>query len=164
MNYLIVSFDGGGIRGIYACALWARLCRLFPRLRRLVRLFAGNSTGGIIVCGIAYGKTGDQMIDFYQANGPLIFRRGLWRKIKTLGGLTGPKYSNAALYDALKEVFGFSTLGELNVKILIPSFDLQNWKPKFFHNFAGPDSDAGEYLYDIAMRTSAAPVYFPTYG
>jgi uncharacterized protein len=37
------------------------------------------------------------------------------------------------------------------------------WKPKFFHNFAGPDSDGAEKIADVALRTSAAPTYFPVY-
>ena len=56
--------------------------------------------------------------------------------------------------------------------VLIPSFQLDNqaphagqrqWKPKFFHNYPGPDSDGAELVVDVAMRTSAAPIYFPTY-
>jgi hypothetical protein len=62
---------------------------------------------------------------------------------------------------------------------LIPAFDLDNsqdpetdrhaadyvrsWKPKFFHNFPGPDSDGEQLVADVAMRTSAAPTFFPTY-
>jgi patatin-like phospholipase/acyl hydrolase len=37
------------------------------------------------------------------------------------------------------------------------------WKAKFFHNYPGPDSDGNELVVDVALRTSAAPVYFPTY-
>jgi hypothetical protein len=60
----------------------------------------------------------------------------------------------------------------LTKKVLIPSFQLDNeakppderqWKPKFFHNYPGPDSDGDEAPGDVAMRTSAAPIYFPTY-
>jgi hypothetical protein len=57
--------------------------------------------------------------------------------------------------------------------VLIASFKLDNqaadpssrtWNPKFFHNFLGDDSD-GEFLaVDVAMSTSAAPTYFPSYG
>jgi hypothetical protein len=37
------------------------------------------------------------------------------------------------------------------------------WKPKFFHNFKGADSDGREKIADVALRTSAAPTYFPAY-
>jgi len=57
--------------------------------------------------------------------------------------------------------------------VLISAFDLDNhpdypaiprtWKAKFFHNFPGPDSDAGEKVVDVAIYTAAAPTYFPIY-
>ena len=40
---------------------------------------------------------------------------------------------------------------------------LRTWKPKFFHNFPGPDSDGKELVVDVALRTAAAPSFFPVY-
>ncbi|MEJ2265588.1 MAG: hypothetical protein P8X95_19265 [Anaerolineales bacterium] len=40
---------------------------------------------------------------------------------------------------------------------------IRTWKPKFFHNYPGEDSDAAEKVVDVALRTSAAPTYFPIY-
>ena len=34
----------------------------------------------------------------------------------------------------------------------------------FFHNFPGADSDGESLVVDVAMSTSAAPTYFPSYG
>ncbi len=57
--------------------------------------------------------------------------------------------------------------------VLIPSFDLDDkdsnktlrtWKAKFFHNFPGGDSDGKELAVDVALSTSAAPIYFPSYN
>jgi hypothetical protein len=71
------------------------------------------------------------------------------------------------------DLFGDLRLGDLSKKVLITSFDLDNapvtpdtlrtWKPKFFHNFPGPDSDADQKVVDVALRTSVAPSYFPIY-
>jgi hypothetical protein len=55
--------------------------------------------------------------------------------------------------------------------VLISAFDLDNeekdpskrtWKPKFFHNFEGADSDGEIEAYKAALYTSAAPTYFPS--
>ncbi len=56
---------------------------------------------------------------------------------------------------------------------MVASFDLDNgsvnldkprmWKAKFFHNFSGDDFDAAERIVDVALRSSAAPTYFPVY-
>lgn len=56
--------------------------------------------------------------------------------------------------------------------MLIASFRLDNqeadpskriWSPKLFHNFPGADSDGESLVVDVAMGTSAAPTYFPSY-
>lgn len=50
-----------------------------------------------------------------------------------------------------------------------PSYKIRNWKPKLFENFSAPvadgveNPDLNEKIIDVAMRTSAAPIYFPTY-
>jgi patatin-like phospholipase/acyl hydrolase len=65
------------------------------------------------------------------------------------------------------------TLADLPKKVLVSSFDLDSqpsdplkphmWKAKFFHNFPGPGSDGDQKVVDVALRTSAAPTYFPIY-
>jgi len=57
--------------------------------------------------------------------------------------------------------------------VLVSAFDLDNepqnpharrtWKPKFFHNFPGTETDGGECVVDVALRATAAPTYFPVY-
>jgi hypothetical protein len=61
-------------------------------------------------------------------------------------------------------------LADLQKKVLIPTFDLdnedkdsRNWKPKFLHNFTRPGNDGHVSVVDAALRTSAAPTYFPSY-
>lgn len=43
---------------------------------------------------------------------------------------------------------------------------METWKPKIFHNDTLDTSgnDGSELAYDVGMRTSPAPTYFPTYG
>jgi patatin-like phospholipase/acyl hydrolase len=86
---------------------------------------------------------------------------------KVTGGFFRSQYENKALLKALAKVFGDMKLKDLEHKVLIPTFDLdyngffRSWKPKFFTNFDPIDGE--EYVTDVAMRTSAAPTYFPTY-
>jgi patatin-like phospholipase/acyl hydrolase len=60
---------------------------------------------------------------------------------------------------------------DLNKRVFIPAFDLDNenpdasrrsWSPKFYHNFPGEDSDGEQLAYKVALYTSAAPTYFPS--
>ena len=70
-----------------------------------------------------------------------------------------------------RQLFGDARLSDLEKRVLIPAFDLDNekpepsersWAPKFFHNFPGPDSDGPLPVWKVALYTSAAPTYFPS--
>ena len=171
-NFRIIALDGGGIRGALTAVLLERLQQRYPSLLNpaaAVTLFAGTSTGGILALGLAAGLTPVQMRDLYVVNGKSIFDAAWLRDIADLGGIAGAKYDNSNLKAVLGQTFAGITLGNLQHRVLISSFQLDdgaanpNWKPKFFHNFPGPDSDAAELAVDVAMETSAAPTYFPSY-
>jgi patatin-like phospholipase/acyl hydrolase len=172
-TYRILAFDGGGIRGVYTAVLLRELEKQVPGFLGRADLVAGTSTGGILALALAKGLTADELVKLYQDNGKQIFARSLFRQIGDLGDLIGAKYDNANLEKILREVFGDLTMDNLLPRhVLISSFDLdypaspgmlRAWKPKFFHNFAGDDSDGSEKVVDVALRTSAAPTYFPVF-
>ncbi len=172
-RYRILSFDGGGIRGLLTATLLERLEAARPDLMARADLFAGVSTGGIIALAMAAGLPPSTVVDLYESKAGVVFADSILDDIRDLGRLTGAEYSNENLKRELTKHFGDKTLGDLPKKVVIASFDLDNeasgpgrvrsWKPKFFHNFPGPGTDAGERVLDVALRTSAAPTYFPVY-
>jgi uncharacterized protein len=172
-SYRILALDGGGIRGLYTAVLLDRLSEQVPRFTDRADLLAGTSTGGILALGLAKGIAANDLVALYQNNGSAIFSRTLWHEIRDLGDLTGSKYGDDDLIRIIQETFGEGTLDDLLPRhVLVSSFDLDNqavppaprmWKPKFFHNFRGADSDGQEKIADVALRTSAAPTYFPAY-
>lgn len=171
--YHILSLDGGGIRGVLTAKLLERLEMAHPGFLSKVDLFAGTSTGGILALGLAAGLTPMEMGRLYEESSTKVFADSIWDDIRDLGKLTGADYSNEPLKQAILELIGEITLGDLQKRVLISSFDLDNdpqepgaqrtWKPKFFHNFPGEDSDADQKVVDVALRTSAAPTFFPIY-
>jgi len=172
MTYRILAFDGGGVRGVYTAVLLQRLSTEVPGFINSVDLLAGTSTGGIIALGLASGRTPIELVSLYRDNAAKIFDSSWLHQLADLHGVSGAEYDNTNLAQILKELFGSLRLGQLSKKVLVPSFQLDNqepqagkrkWKPKFFHNYPGPDSDGSELVVDVALRTSAAPVYFPTY-
>jgi patatin-like phospholipase/acyl hydrolase len=171
--YRILSFDGGGIRGLLTLAMLKKIQNTVPRLISQADLVAGTSTGGIIALGLAAGKTVDELISLYLDNGEDIFDDSWLDNIVDLGGISGADYDQVNLKQILQKIFGPIKLEGLAKKVLIPSFDLDNehedpnkrtWKPIFFHNFPGDDSDGDETLVDVALCTSAAPTYFPSHN
>ncbi len=176
-NFRILSCDGGGIRGVLSAVLLNRLSAAYPNLLQdrpdTISMYAGTSTGGILALGLAAGLTPAQIRDLYVTDGKLIFDSSWTRDVVELGGLSGSKYDNVNLKQILQETFGARKLQDLKPRVLIASFSLDNqasdpssrtWNPKFFHNFTGADSDGDSLLVDVAMSTSAAPTYFPSYG
>ena len=85
--YRIISFDGGGIRGLVTLALLKRLETQIPNLIKGADLLAGTSTGGIIALGLAAGKSVDEMIALYRDNGAKIFDDSSWDDLRDLGVL-----------------------------------------------------------------------------
>lgn len=158
-NFKILSLDGGGIRGILSARILQRIGALDADL------YAGTSTGGIIALGLAFGLKPEALVDFYWTAGRTVFYRPtIFHRV--LGGVFSSQYENTRLHDVLYSIFGEHRLGDLERKVLIPSFDLMSddhgmWKPKFFHNL--DSSDLNEKIIDVALRTTAAPSYFPSY-
>lgn len=177
-SFRILSLDGGGIRGILTAAILERLEKAHPGFLAQVDLFAGTSTGGILALGIAAGFNPTRAVELYQTAGKVVFRDNWLDDLRDLGNLTGAEYSLENLQVELEKQFGSRTLAELEKHVLISAFDLdsqpaekwlspppqpRSWKAKFFHNFPGPGSDGGEFVVDVALRTAAAPTYFPIY-
>jgi len=172
-SYKILSLDGGGLRGLITARMLQRL-NDDPAIAgwlNSVDLVAGTSTGGILALGLAAGKSPQEICNLYLNKGPDIFDDSIWDNIRDLGKTVGAEYSNKVLKKELKAIFGTKTLAQLNKKVAIPTFDLDNeaadtnkrsWKPKIFHNFTGAGSDGAHPAADIALYTSSAPTYFPS--
>ncbi len=169
-KYLILSLDGGGIRGLISAAILERLDERTVGWRTGVDLYAGTSTGGIIALGLAAGHSPTDLVDMYLKAGPAIFRQRCWDYFANLDNLRRPRYRPDELYRQIDALFSDLRLSGLEKRVLISSFDLSvdessahpHWKPKFFHNFPGKDTDEHRRCADVAKYTSAAPTYFPS--
>ncbi len=169
-HFNIISLDGGGVRGTIEAVIIERLSKEYPKLLRDVDLIAGTSTGGIQALSIASGATPPETRDLYEKMSKYIFADSFLDDFRDLWKLGGADYSNKNLKKALQLQLGDRTLAELDKRVAIPAFDLdngymnehRNWKLKVFHNFDGRDSDGNEKAVDVGLRTAAAPIYFPT--
>lgn len=160
-KYRILSFDGGGIRGVLSAKLLQRLNIFFPDLIEKVDLFAGTSTGSFIALGLAYGLSPDDLVNLYKKYGKYIFSPKYTELFR-------PKYDNKHLKKTLSKIFPTELkLKDLKKAVLIPSFRIttpeKRWKPVFFNNFTAFNMEE-EYVIDVALSSSAAPIYFPSYN
>ncbi len=169
--YRILTLDGGGIRGLITAMMLERLEHVCPGFLSQIDLFAGTSTGGLLALGLAAGKSPHDARKLYETYGEKVFADTVLDDIRDIGTLLGADYALQPLRDALKLEFPGLRLGDLPKKVLVTAFDLDNqatapgqarhWKPKFFHNFPGDDSDEKQFVVDVGLYTSAAPTYFP---
>jgi patatin-like phospholipase/acyl hydrolase len=167
-TYNILSLDGGGVKGIFTIQLLAKLVEQCPNLLDDVDLISGASTGAILALALAFGTEPIKVLEFYKASLPRVFKDSYWDNIVDLGNLIGAQYDYANLKSVLKGHFGYTTLGDLQKKVLIPTLDLDNespefrtWKPKFYNSFQA--EDLSQLVVDVAIKSAAAPSYFPTY-
>jgi len=170
-KYLVVSIDGGGIRGLVTTILLQRIVATtgLETFIDSIDLLAGTSTGGLLALGIANQIDLQEIRDVYVKKGPKIFDDSWMDDLVDLGKLRGADYDIKPLRREVRNLFGDVTLRRLKKRVLITTFDLDNeaptrrtWKPKLFHNFPGPKNDGASLAADVALYTCAAPTYFPS--
>lgn len=164
-DYRVLSLDGGGMRGIFTASVIATIEEdIGGRLADHLDLIVGTSTGGIIGLGLASGKSGQEMLDFYAEHGESIFRKprllGGWRK--TARGLFRPKYDRAPLDEILQAEFGDARLNDLNTAVCITAHELVAGTTRVWKDDHHADLHGGgdQLIWKVAAATSAAPTYF----
>jgi len=107
--FRILSLDGGGIKGAFTASALATFERATGR--RVVEhfdLITGTSTGGIIAIGLAMGKTAQEVCQFYETEGAVIFpkREGIQKWLGRVRDIFRPRFSTEALRAALQGIVG----------------------------------------------------------
>lgn len=162
-KFKILSLDGGGIRGYLSAKILANIEKLLNQaynedinIGQRFDLIVGTSTGGIIACALAIGKSAEYILNLYENLIPKVFE-------PVSKGILSPKYSNLILKNELKKVLEDNTLENVITDLCITSVDVENASPRFHKSgyFDRNSPRLNERLVDIALATSAAPTYFP---
>ncbi len=161
----VLAIDGGGIRGLIPALVLAELeRRAGRRVFELFDLIAGTSTGGILACALCAPDPlpATELVKLYEEEGPNIFHRSIFQRIRSAEGVIDEKYDDAALDRALERFLGHKRLSETKPDLIVPSYDMALPGPYFFKTSdarATPDT-ADFPLSVVARGTSAAPTYF----
>ncbi|EGH25740.1 patatin, partial [Pseudomonas amygdali pv. mori str. 301020] len=126
-------------------------------------LICGTSAGGLLALGLASEIPASELKVLFEKQGKEIFASRDFKR-KGLGFWKKAKHSNAGLRAVLERRFGTTTIGELKHRVLIPSVNYTTGKGQFFKTPHHPtfERDYQMTLVDVALATSAAPVYFPS--
>lgn len=173
-NFKILSIDGGGIKGLYSASILKKFEEKFNcKTSDHFDMICGTSTGGLIALALSLKISAEEICEFYEKKGELIFPKNVKRKIPFFGIIDygflkqiakGGKYSDKGLKEALIEIFAENQIKDCNNLLCIPSYSITEAKPKVFkfdHDKGKMSRDNEAPIIDIALATSAAPTYFP---
>ena len=170
----ILALDGGGIRGILAVEVLAKIEDLLREksggkkdfvLADYFDFFAGTSTGGIIAACLSWGMTVDRVRNFYLENGKEMFDKASLLKQYRY------KFRDEKLSQRLKDEFQGGTLGSDRLRTLLllvmrnASTD-SPWpvcnNPGAKYNSRGrKDCNLDLPLSQLVRASTAAPTYYP---
>ena len=175
--FRILSIDGGGMRGIIPAhvlsllegKLRARTARPLARVTDYFDMFAGTSTGAILVAGLLYPNergeprySCEELIDLYRKHGKTIFHRSWWKSLLPFGGFVNSKYSDHGLRQVMHEYFGDRTLKDLLKPCLFTAYEIETRSNFFFRQHRAKQQAHYDFaIEDVVQASSAAPVLFP---
>ena len=160
----VLSLDGGGVKGYLTAKILSNLEQYLNQqdnsntpLGLRFDLIVGTSTGGIIACALAVGKTAKEILELYQLLIPEVFQ-------PISCGYLSAKYSNKKLKEYLEDLLGEKTLGDVKTHLCATSVCIENSSPRFHKSgyFERNLARLDERLVDVALATSAAPTFFPS--
>ncbi len=154
MAYRILSFCGGGIRGILSSGLLNQLYQSNKDFVDQADLLAGTSTGADIVSMIVAGLKPDEIYSIYVNRAPLAFQN-------PQSANDAPAYDSAASIRKPDQLLPIDPmLSALPRSVLMTAFNVgskgQNWTPLLLNNLPG-STTADTLLSDAAMSSSAMP-------
>ena len=159
-TFKILSLSGGGFRGLYTAVVLAKLEeRAKMPLARCFDLICGTSFGGILAMALGLEKPMCEMVSEIEENGSKVFRKNSFvgrRYFKAI-------YRNDGFRNVLERIFGDCLFGDSKHSLLITTYNYSSGRPSFFKSSAGHEHDRKLKMVEIAMATSAAPVFFPAH-
>ncbi|MGV8864676.1 MAG: CBASS cGAMP-activated phospholipase [Pseudomonas sp.] len=163
-TYHILALSGGGYRALYTATILTEFEQVLGRpIASHFDLICGTSAGGLLALGLANEIPASELKDLFEKQGKEIFgSRDFLRR--RLGFLFKAKHSNEGLRRVLERRFGSAKIGDLKHRVLIPAVNYTTGKGQFFKTPHHPsfEVDYRMTLVDVALATSAAPVYFPS--
>lgn len=166
----ILTIDGGGARGIIPLYVLQYLEKKTGKpIADLFDVFAGTSTGGIIVAGLTKPANGrlsaHELLNIYNQSLPKIFHRTLWYRIKTADGFLAPSY-NSYYRDEMVDTFAQNVkLSQLVKNVILCSYSLSEQSPKFFTNWDAQKSAENDYFISDLVKGGSSPLtIFPPYN
>lgn len=164
MTTKLVTFDGGGVRGVISAVALSLVESLSGPLRERVDRLAGTSVGSILACGVSSGLSGAECVDLAGTLASRVFP-GRWARWRNRAGRlfsdgpSAPWYDARDLEAALRDVFpGDLRLGDLPIPVDVPAYDVLANEMHLFSSDREPDAEIP--LWEACKASASAPTYF----
>jgi predicted acylesterase/phospholipase RssA len=168
---VILSLDGGGVRGIMPAIILKNLQRRLGKDFKF-DLIAGTSVGALVGTAFSLGEI-NIFVDDFSGTAEKIFTRN-WSRWNPLNwfsntrGFSGPIYQNDTRKRAIENFIGIDEnesifeAKSLENRLLFPFYLQQNGEATFYRNYDDvQNADIHKYkLLDALMSTTAAPTFF----
>jgi hypothetical protein len=165
-NRIIISLDGGGMRGILTLQLLKKMEEIagIP-CYKFCDMVAGTSTGAIIAGMIAFGKTAAEIEKLYIEFVTKVFLKNGFLANRFLNP---PAYNKKNYRAALKNLLSDTTMEQAHTQtgldIMITAKDVSDNEETFFTCFENNGQINGTYktalLRSVMEATMSAPTYF----
>jgi hypothetical protein len=174
----ILSIDGGGIRGVFALQVLARVEALLRQehgradlvLADAFDLFAGTSTGAIIAACLCWGMPVEEVHRLYVDRGRDMFAREPWYRwwyAKYRSGAIAAMFKSLfAETDGMPALLGTSRLRKTLLVVMRNAttgspWPISNNPHATFNDRCRPDCNLDIPLWQLIRGSTAAPSYFP---
>ena len=156
----VLSLTGGGFRGLYTARVLQELEQTAGRpIGQCFDLIAGTSIGGILALAVAFERPMANVMKAFGDAGSKIFPpKG------KLAGLFSSRYDAGPLREVIDTILpANATLADARHALVIPELNLTTGKQQVLKtkHVAEWARDSRYSAKDVALATSAAPIYFP---
>ena len=168
-TFNILALSGGGFRGMYTATVLAALEKAAGKpIAQCFDLICGTSIGGVIALALGLEKPAEEIAATIEKRGPEIFpnsNKSWSRRFSKARRYFIAEYSNAPLKRVADELYGDSTMHYSRHRLIIPTVNYSTGKPQFFKTPHHDTfrADRKRKMSDVALATSAAPIFFPVY-
>ncbi|MEY3897492.1 MAG: hypothetical protein RLZZ214_3013, partial [Verrucomicrobiota bacterium] len=174
----LLSFDGGGIRGLFSLEIARRIESLLREkhadphlvLADHFQYISGTSTGAIIATFLSWGLPVDEVIRLYRENARVMFTKS------GFGSMHKHRFAGQPISDFLRNFFveddgSPATLGTSKLKTLLlvvtrnastgSPWPLSNNPHAVYNDHTQPGCNLDLPLWQIVRASTAAPTFFP---
>jgi hypothetical protein len=155
---IVLTLDGGGIRGLIQIRIIGRILDKFPELQEKILFIGGTSVGSVNGSGLGIGLKPAEVEKLLYEGAPEVFEDDLFDDIKDLGRLLGAQYSVKNLKNVLLKQLQQKKVKDLSIDCGFTVFDMQKWEPVFINSLENQYDDM--LLLDAVTGSGSALTFF----